>query len=64
MTKLEFAARHGVTIRRVTEQDRLEARTDYQRAADFILACNGREHYSKRATLADIKYLIACCDGE
>lgn len=58
MTKLEFAAKHGMIVRPVTDEDRAVARTDYQRDADFILAYKGVEFFSKRATLSDMKYMI------
>lgn len=58
MSKYEYMERHGIKIRRVTEQDRAAANTDYQRTADYILSYAGREWFSKRGTLEDMKALV------
>ena len=41
MTKQEYMTRHGLTLRRVTKQDRAEAMTDDQRRADYIISDYG-----------------------
>ena len=58
MKKTAYAQAHGLTIRKVTEQDRAEARTDYQREAEYIIS-NGRiEWYSKRGSLNDMRIFV------
>ena len=58
MKKNAYAQAYGLTIRKVTEQDRTEARTDYQREAEYIIS-NGRiEWYSKRGSLSDMRTFV------
>jgi hypothetical protein len=56
MTKSEYMARHGLTLRRVTSADVRAARTDYQREADYIITSrSGAEWYSRRGTMDDLR---------
>ena len=64
MKKNAYAQTHGLTIRKVTEQDRAEARTDYQREAEYIIS-NGRiEWYSKRGSLNDMRIFVEYHGGK
>ena len=56
MTKLEYMNKHGIKLREVTKEDREQAKTDYQRDSSFVITYpNGKEYYSKRGSLKDIK---------
>ena len=64
MKKNAYAQAYGLTIRKVTEQDRTEARTDYQREAEYIIS-NGRiEWYSKRGSLSDMRTFVEYHGGK
>ena len=57
-TKADYMAKHGITIRPVTAEDRKYARTDYQRVADYIISIKGKEFFSAKGTLADCKDVV------
>lgn len=58
MKKQQYMSAHGLTLRKVSPQDRAEARTDYQREAEYIIS-NGRiEWYSKRGSLSDMRAFV------
>jgi hypothetical protein len=59
MTKQQYAIRHGLTVRPVTEADRREASTDYQRKAKYIIDDGLRQWYSLRGTLEDMRDMVA-----
>lgn len=58
MKKQQYMSAHGLTLRKVSPQDRAEARTDYQREAEYIIS-NGRiEWYSKRGSLNNMRAFV------
>ena len=58
MKKQQYMSAHGLTLRKVSPQDRAEARTDYQRSAEYIIS-NGRiEWYSKSGSLSDMRTFV------
>lgn len=58
MTKMEYMKRHGLTLRKVTKEDRAAARTDYQREADYIITYAGAEWYSKTGSMRDMQAMV------
>lgn len=54
MTKQEYMSKYGFTLRRVTQQDRAEAQTDYQRRADYMIGYKGTEWYSMGGSIRDM----------
>jgi len=58
MKKSEYMERHGLTIRRVTSEDRAAARTDYQRYADFIISNGACEWFSANGSLRDMQLFV------
>ena len=58
MTKQEYITKNGLTLRKVTAEDRQAARTDYQRAADYIISDGTTEFFSKNGSLKDIRYFV------
>lgn len=55
MTKQELLYLTGSSLRRITAADLADARTDSQRAANYIITtAEGWEYYSERATTDDI----------
>ena len=54
MTKKEILKETGIKLRSVKKKDRANARTDYQRDADYIITTsNGEEYFSKNGSLKD-----------
>jgi hypothetical protein len=66
MTKHEYAKRHGLTLRRVTLEDKFYAHTDYQCGARYIIqGGDGEEWFSARGSLSDmIDYVNAHLTAE
>ena len=58
MTKLEYMERHGLTLRKVTSDDRALARTDYERTADYIISNGAGEWFSKNGSLCDMQTFV------
>ncbi len=58
MKKAEYMQRHGLTLRRVTPEDRAAARTDYQRVADYIIDNGACEWFSKSGSLRDMQTFV------
>ena len=58
MKKNAYATAHGLTIRKVTAEDRAEARTDYQRSAEYIISNGRNEWYSKSGSLSDMRTFV------
>lgn len=58
MTKAAFMEKHGITLRKVTEEDQRQARTDYQRNADYIISNGACEWYSRNGSLRDIQLFV------
>ena len=58
MTKKEYIEKHGLTLRKVTAEDRKVARTDYQRTADYIISDGTTEFFSTKGSLKDIMYFV------
>lgn len=49
MTKAGYTTKHGLTLRKVTMQDRQSAKTDYQRQAEYIISDGKCEYFSMKA---------------
>ena len=58
MKKSEYMERHGLTLHRVTQEDRTCARTDYQRNAEYIISNGACEWYSKNGSLRDMRDFV------
>ena len=58
MTKSEYMERHGLTLRRVTKEDRAVARTDTQRIADYIISNGACEWFSVNGSLRDMREFV------
>lgn len=58
MKKSEYMERHGFTLRKATKKDREQAKTDYQRTADYIISYNGDEWYSKDGSIKDMYSIV------
>lgn len=58
MKKSEYMEKHGLTLRRVTKEDRACARTDYQRVADYIISNGACEWFSKNGSLKDMMLFV------
>ena len=58
MKKTEYMEKHGFTLRKVTKEDREQARTDYQRTADYIIGYGGDEWYSKDGSIRDMYAIV------
>ena len=58
MTKSEYMERHGLTLRRVTKEDRAAARTDYQRNASYIISNGACEWFSLNGSLRDMRFFV------
>lgn len=58
MTKSEYMEKHGLTLRKVTAEDRTAATTDYQRTADYIISNGKEEFFSKNGSLKDMKDIV------
>ena len=59
MTRQQYAIRHGLTVRPATAEDHAAATTDYQRRARYIIDDGGRQWYSLRGTLQDMRDMVA-----
>ena len=57
-TKADYMTKHGIKIRPVTAKDRQCAKTDYQRAAGYVISVNGKEYFSTKGSLADCKAVV------
>ena len=57
MTKVEYLERHGLTLREVTPEDRVCARTDYQRASDYIIS-NGTVEWFSKGRMRDMQEFV------
>ena len=60
MDKQAWMEKHGVICRKANAADRKAARTDDQRAAEYIISIPalGVEWYSKRGTLEDMRKMV------
>lgn len=58
MTKKEYIEKHGLTLRKVTAEDRKVARTDYQRIADYIISKGTMEFFSMNGSMKDLMYFV------
>ena len=58
MTKQEYITKNGLTLRKVAAEDRKAAKTDYQRAADYIISDGTTEFFSTNGSLKDIMYFV------
>ena len=59
MKKAEFMRLHGLSLRPATSRDRKQAKTDYQRNADYIISSkSGVEWFSKNGSMADMKEFV------
>ena len=58
MTKKAYIEKHGIILRKVTAEDRKAARTDYKKAADYIISDGTTEFYSTNGSLKDIMYFV------
>lgn len=61
MTKIDYMKRHNITARPVTKEDREQARTDYQRNADYIISYDGAEWYSVGLNMRDLFAIVRYC---
>lgn len=59
MTKQQYAIRHGLIIRPSTAEDAAQATTDYQRRARYIIDDGGRQWYSLRGSMQDMRDMVA-----
>ena len=54
MKKAEVLKQKGIKLRKVTAKDRKNARTTYQRNADYIvITSNKKQYYSTNGSLKD-----------
>lgn len=59
MKKDEFLKKNGLKIRKVTNKDRIVAKTDYQRNSNYIIKTkSGKEYFSKNGSVADCKTIL------
>lgn len=58
MKKNAYAQAHGLNVRKVTLKDRMEARTDYQREAEYIISNGTVEWYSMNGSLKDMQIFV------
>lgn len=58
MKKSQYMEKHGLTLRKVTKEDRAAARTDYQRTADFIISNGAGEWFSRNGSLRDMQLFV------
>ncbi len=58
MKKSEYMNKHGLTLRKVTAEDREAAKTDYQRTADYIISNGKEEFFSRNGSLKDMKDIV------
>lgn len=59
MKKDEFLKKNGLKIRKVTNKDRISAKTDYQRNSNYIIKTkSGKEYFSKNGSVADCKTVL------
>ena len=59
MKKDEFLKKNGLKIRKVTNKDRIVAKTDYQRNSNYIIKTkSGKEYFSKNGSVADCKTVL------
>ena len=58
MKKADYMERHGLTLRRVTKEDREAARTDYQRTAEYIISNGACEWFSMNGSLSDMQLFV------
>lgn len=56
MKKAEYMETHGLTLRAVTPEDVAAAKTDYQRAAGYVISDeSGAEWYSMNGSQKDME---------
>ena len=58
MKKSEYMEKHGLTLRKVEEEDKKLARTDYQRSANYIINNGACEWFSMNGSLRDMMLFV------
>lgn len=60
MTKAAYMQEYGLILRPLTQEEIIEAKTDYQKNASFMIVCKSHiaEWYSEKGTMKDLREYV------